>query len=164
MRIPWWWRGGSVVISWGDYMWPGVSLEQYCYPSGVQRGVTLWGEPRPLSIFIGSGDINFPWHADMIANLLLRYSKGNKARDRNLSGLSYYEVSLKQDSSFLSLGIRSLIQTAARAVSTYTQSLWTGTYYHGSSESLYLNTFGLRFSGRRWNYIKWLAKWFIFYI
>lgn len=136
--IPWW-RRGCVVIFWEDYTWPVVSSEQYCYPSAVQSGVTLWGEPRPLSTSIGPGDINFLWHADMIANLLHRYSEGTGLGTGTSEGSAIMKFLWSRIAPFMSLGIKSLVQTAARAVPTYTQSMPTGTHFHSSSKSLYPN-------------------------
>ncbi len=90
--------------------------------------------------------------------------RGNRAGDRNLGGLSHYEVSLKPDRSFLSLGIKSVVQTAARAVSTYTQNMGAGTHIHSSSKSLQWNIFcsGFFFEYEQ-NNIQLYAKYFIAY-
>ena len=137
-------RGGSAVISWEDYMWPGVSTEQYCYPSGVQSGVTLWGEPGPLSTSIGPR-----WHK---FSLTCRYDcqsapsvrHENGAGNSNLSEPNHYEVYVKVDCSFLSLGIRSHVQTAATELSL--------SVHPHLLQVLVSNYLGLRFSEHRINY------------
>lgn len=133
------WRRGSLVISWEDYTWPVVSSEQYCFPSGVQSRVTPRGEPRPLSTSIGPGDINFLWHADMIANLLHGYSEGTGLGTGASQGSAIMKFLWSRIAPFMSLGIKSLVQTAARAVPTYTQSMPTGTQSHSSSKFFYPN-------------------------
>lgn len=149
MSIPWWWRG-SVVISWEDYTWPGVSSEQYCYPSEVQWGVTLWGEPRPLSTTIGPGDINFPWQADMIANLLHWHSEG--------TGPKPQQAELRQDCSFFV--IRHQIpcpESCQSSLCIYVN--------HVNSETLSQICFVLGFSEYRiYNFMNLFAEYSITYI